>query len=385
MSFFGNDQPRDDNTEPFLNALVSYTSDDGATYLGAGVLRNSDVYTAIRVIAGDLAGNPITYNDQHMTKLLNRSPNDHMTGYSFKFTLAANMLLNGNSFARIVRNNSGQVSSLEFLPNSQVTVVQDDDSSLLYVIKPAGTKNEERLKASDVLHFKMFTRDGYTGISPLYSLRDELKIQHSGKKMFRSYLQNGVLGTGVLKVHKADLDKKAKANIRQKFEEANSGENALRTLIIDEGMDYSNLQVNSDVLKFVNQNDLSTAQIAKAFGLPPEKLGLESTHSNAEQTNLLYLQNTLVQYFACWTSELDAKLATGTNSFGFNTDALFTADPATMQSLAKDGVINSLRTINEARTMLGLPAVDGGDVLMASLNYEPFNRWLQPPAPTEKE
>jgi len=43
MSFFTNDttQPRDDNSEPFLDALVSMTSNDSGLYVGIGALRNS--------------------------------------------------------------------------------------------------------------------------------------------------------------------------------------------------------------------------------------------------------------------------------------------------------------------------------------------------------
>lgn len=106
MSFFTNDttQPRDDNSEPFLDALVSMTSNDSGVYVGVHALRNSDVFTAVRVIASDLATNPIEYNDKRISGLLNKAPNDHMTAWSFKFALVANMLLNGNSFARVTKN-----------------------------------------------------------------------------------------------------------------------------------------------------------------------------------------------------------------------------------------------------------------------------------------
>ena len=42
MSFFTNDttQPRDDNSDPFLDALVSMTSNDNGLYVGIGALRN---------------------------------------------------------------------------------------------------------------------------------------------------------------------------------------------------------------------------------------------------------------------------------------------------------------------------------------------------------
>ncbi|WP_406946611.1 phage portal protein, partial [Lactiplantibacillus plantarum] len=63
----------------------------------------------------------------------------------------------------------------------------------------------------------------------------------------------------------------------------------------------SNLSLNTDVLKLVNSNDWTTRQIAKAFGLPPERLGVENDHSNQEQSGVQYLQGTLQHYFDSFT------------------------------------------------------------------------------------
>lgn len=371
MGLFTNNtaKPREDNSEPFLDAVISMTSNDSGVYVGAGALRNSDVFTAVRVIASDLASNPIKYDDSRIYGLLNKAPNDNMTAFSFRFALAVNMLLNGNSFAKIERNPSEQVTGFTLIPNSQMVVSEDEATGAVYYTYTPPESRTERLKAADVLHFKCFTSDGYTGLSPLYSLHDELKIQRSGNKLLSGFFKNGVQGTGLLTINKSNLDKDAKDAIREKFEKANSGENALRTIILDSSMSYQTLQVNTDVLKLVNSSDWTTRQIAKAFGLPPEKLGVESTHSSTEQTNVMYLQNTLIHYFTSFTSELNAKLATGTRSFEFDTEQLFSADPSTMQQLAIGGLQGGVYTINEARQKLGLPAVSGGDTLIQSLNY----------------
>jgi HK97 family phage portal protein len=379
MGFFTNNtaQPREDNSEPFLDAVISMTSNDSGVYVGAGALRNSDVFTAVRVIAGDLASNPIEYGEARLSGLLNMAPNKNMTAYGFKFALAANMLLNGNAFALIQRNNSQQVTDLVLVPNSQMVVKLDDATGAVTYTYTPPEGHAKRLIPDDVLHLKCFTKDGYTGLSPLYALRDEVAIQKTGNGLLRGFFKNGVQGTGLLTVDKSNLDADAKDAIRKKFEEANSGSNALRTIILDSSMTYKALEVNTDVLKLVNSNDWTTRQIAKAFGLPPEKLGVENEHSNTEQSNVAYLQNTLVQYFAAFTSELNAKLSTGDKRFTFNTDQLFSADPATMQKLAVTGLQGGVYTTNEARAKLGLPPVNGGDAVMASLNYTPLDNIRQ--------
>jgi hypothetical protein len=70
---------------------------------------------------------------------------------------------------------------------------------------------------------------------------------------------------------------------------------------------------------------------------------------------------------------MDAKLATGDNRFSFNTDKLFSADPATMQELAIKGIQGGVYTVNEARAKLNLPRIEGGDDILASLNFTPLN------------
>ena len=132
----------------------------------------------------------------------------------------------------------------------------------------------------------------------------------------------------------------------------------MKTVVVDDSMDVSNLSLNTDVLKLVNSNDWTTRQIAKAFGLPVERLGLENEHSNQQQSNLQYLQSTLQHYFDCFTSELSNKFG---KDFTFNTDKLLSLDPATIQQQAIDGYNNGLLTRNEARSKLGLPPTSDGD------------------------
>ncbi|MGM0175552.1 phage portal protein [Enterococcus sp. DIV0800] len=362
--------------DPFLDHVVSIQSDDYTTsFISVRALRNSDVFAAVRIIASDIASSPIQLMkdsmpqaDNDLVKLLNERPNSEMDGWHFKFALAVNMLLNGNSFAEI-KQEGEKVKELHLLPNSSVTVTQADNGTLSYQI---GDK-KRRVKSEDILHFKYFTQDGLTGLPPLYALRDEMKIQQAGNRTLHNFFARGVSGSGILKVHKSDLDGSAKNAIREKFEEANgssSGDNALRTIILDETMDYKALEINTDVLKLVNSSDWTTKQIAKAFGVPIERLGVENEHSSTIQSNLQYIQSTLIHYFNVFVSEFDAKIKKdNTDVFRFNSEGLLESDPETRITNILEQVKGSILTINEGRSKLGLPPVDGGDRLLASLNF----------------
>ncbi|GEQ49813.1 phage portal protein [Tetragenococcus koreensis] len=369
MGFFTKKQST--TGDPFLDAVVTMQSDDNTTYTSAGAIRNSDIFTAVSIIASDIASSPLQVikdgvpkKDSGITNLIDGQPNEVMDGWHLKFSLAVNMLLNGNSFAEIKRDGN-KVQSIELLPNSSVTVTQTDNGELRYNV---GDK-KRRVPKENMLHFKYFTQDGLTGLSPLYALRDEIKIQKAGNKMIDNFFSRGINSNGILKVNKAVLDNEAKQNIREKFEESNgsqNGANTLRTIILDESMDYQAMEVNTDVLKLANSKDWTSRQIAAVFRIPVERLGVENTHSSSTQSSLIYVKETLIHYLNCFVSELSNKLG---KNFRFNVDRMLESDPDTKVKNILEQVQGSLITINEGRSKLGLPPRDGGDRLLASLNY----------------
>lgn len=300
MSFFFDSQEIEpDKDTAFLDAVVSMSSNDSSVFVGASALRNSDVYAAINIIAGDLASNRILVPKSGVLETqLNDKPNANMSGHDLKFALAAQMLLSGNSFALITDN------GFQFIPNSQMTVQQDDvTGQLTYTYTPNGQRSRQ-IAPENILHFKCFTQDGATGISPLYALQDEVALQKKGNNLLKGFFDSP--SRNVLQVHKTDLSSDAKSNIRNKFEEANKG--ALSTVILDDSMDLKGLQVDEGLLKAINSNEFSTQKIASCFGLPQSMLNVEEVHSSAAQVAAQYYQSSIYKYMDCFTSELAFKL-----------------------------------------------------------------------------
>lgn len=65
-------------------------------------------------------------------KLFNESPDSELPGWHFKFIIIANLLLNGNAYVEIVRDNkTGLPSKLHFLHNSLVSL-EEKDNLLIY-------------------------------------------------------------------------------------------------------------------------------------------------------------------------------------------------------------------------------------------------------------
>lgn len=300
MSFFFDTQEIEpDKDTAFLDAVVSMSSNDSSVFVGASALRNSDVFGSVNIIANDLASNRILVPKSSVLETrLNDRPNGQMTGRNFKYALATQMLLSGNSFALITDD------GFQFIPNSQMTVQQDDVSGeLSYTYTPNG-QTSRQIAPESILHFKCFTQDGATGVSPLYALQDEVALQKRGNNLLKGFFDTP--SRNVLQVHKTDLSSEAKSNIRNKFEQANRG--ALSTVILDDSMDLKGLTVDEGLLKAINTNEFSTQKIASCFGLPQSMLNVEEVHSSASQVAAQYYQSSIYKYMDCFTSELAFKL-----------------------------------------------------------------------------
>lgn len=346
MSFFFDTQEIEpDKDTAFLDAVVSMSSNDSSVFVGASALRNSDVYAAVNIIANDLASNRILVPKSSVLETrLNDKPNNNMSGRDLKFALAVKMLLSGNSFALITDN------GFQFVPNSQMTVQQDDvTGQLTYIYTPNGQRSRQ-IAPDNILHFKCFSQDGVSGISPLYALQDEVALQKKGNNLLKGFFDSP--SRNVLQVHKTDLSSDAKANIRNKFEQANKG--ALSTVILDDSMSLQGLEVDTGLLKAVSTNEFSTQKIASCFGLPQSMLNVEEVHSSVSQVSAQYYESSIYKYMDCFTSELSFKLGKEISYDDSRLRVNKQQDIDNIIELTKAGVY----TADEAKQKLGGNAID---------------------------
>lgn len=369
MSFFiqnTNTPLQADSSDAFLDALISLSSDDPSMFVGASALKNPDVLAGVNVIAGTIAGSKILCDSPIFSKMLNNAPSEHYNAFSFWYSLVANLILNGNSFAEILPNHN-----LELLLNSKMTVKYDSDTGLVKYIYKSDDGTERQIAPDSILHFKILTTNGVSGISPLYGLQDAMKLQKNGDKLLNGFFSNP--STSVLKVHKTDLSSDAKNAIREKFGQANR--NSLGTIVLDDSMDYSTIQIDTGLLKMVNSSNWAADKIAACLFIPSELLGVENAHSSIEQSlRIMFLQGLSV-YLNAITSELTFKLKD--YNFEFDTSSIMPASQNEVYSSVFDGVKNGVLTINEARQQLNLPKITNGDNVIVSSNARSLNQLVQ--------
>lgn len=367
--------------EALISMLPGYQS-TSRSFTSVKAIENSDVFTAVHMIASDIATLNLEKRirgtrERHdpIAEMFNMKPNHLYNGYQFKFVLVANALLNGESFAQIIRDKKNRPIEAVFRPNNSVVVKMDQTTNynLEYWVQ-IDAPRDLYVPPEDMLHIKFFTLDGISGRSPLHSLRHDLNTQEDSKKFMSRFFKNGTHNGGILKMKDGKLSKEAREKIREEWEKSYSGMDSVHgTVVMDDTMEYEPIQVDTEVLKLINTSNHSTAQVGKVFGIPRHKFGLETANMNISEMNMDYLVNTLSPYLESIVSEIEFKLLD--ESFGggvyykFNTDDYKMVDAETKVKNAKTKLETGISSINEIREDFGdEPIGDMGDKHFVSLN-----------------
>ncbi|QBX23978.1 portal protein [Streptococcus phage Javan170] len=313
MSFF---QPLGSSKVSYDDYISSVLAGDvSQQYLGVSALKNSDVLTATSIIAGDIARFPLLkkditgdiIHDEDINYLLNVKSTNNASARTWKFAMAVNAILTGNSFSRILRDpKTGQALQFQFYRPSETTVEETDNHEIIYTFTDTLTAKQVKCFAHDVIHWKFFSHDTILGRSPLLSLGDEIDLQKGGINTLIKFFKDG-FSSGILTMKGAQLSGEARQRARQDFEKMREGSVGGSPLVFDSTMEYTPLEIDTNVLQLITSNNFSTAQIAKALRVPSYKLGVNSPNQSVAQLMEDYVTNDLPFYFDAITSELGLK------------------------------------------------------------------------------
>ena len=279
-------------------------------------LKNSDLYAVTSLISSDIAGAQFKGNSPY-TELLNK-PNKNVSAYTHWQTYLLNILLNGNGIMIIKRDKKGLATELINVPSNSVTINLDDSTGVItYKVNAFVGLEAGEYQASDVIHTRIMAYgsnqlDHLLGHSPLESLSIELQQQAISNKLSLATIRNAINPATILKLPEAGLmTPEAKEAVRKSFEQANSGDNSGRTIILDETANLSSISINADVAKYLSQLDWGRTQIAKAYGVPDSYLnGNGDQQSSIQMISALYV-NGLNKYIEPMLSEINMKLGGG--------------------------------------------------------------------------
>lgn len=344
-------------------------------------MRLSAVYRAVELISDSIAMLPVyvqfedengfrtRYNEHSTNKLLNYQPNNLMTRYQFIKLLMIDVMLRGNGFAYIRRDEVGNAIELQYLRPDMVTINYNE---LTRELNYRCNTIQGVIEACNMIHLVKYSKDGINGISVLQNAKNTLALTADTEKQASNFFKSGCALSGILKVQ-GQLSDAQKQQIKSSWNSTYNGE-ASGLAVIQGNMDYQQISVNAADAQLLESRLFNVSDIARFFGLSPVLLGdlSKSSYSTLEQSQLQFLSQTLQPYITMIEQEFSRKIFRPSElnlSVNIDEKALIMTDKAALASYYVQLQQNGLMTPNEIRKELGLPAIENGDKTVMQAQY----------------
>lgn len=372
--------------------LGSVQSASGQLVSQATAMSVSAVYRAVYVRANDVARcRPSLFSEaddgtrtkikpeKHPIARLMVRPNRVQTWFEFTRDLWVGYLLRGNAYAAILRDRRGDPTELILINPDAVMVLEATDGSWFYNVNRLGLFQIAMLQnfpvaipAEDVLHVRGMSFNMLVGASTIGLARDSIGLAMAQGQQAARWVGNGARPSGVLRTDRKLSDQAAK-RLKAQWNEFQSGvQNTGNTAVLEEGLQWQQLQLTAVDLQFINQQQMSVQDIARFYGVPTRKLMLPDTSrgSTIIQEDQSYVNETVAPDLDMYEQKLVQRFDLDREGLGVDLDEspLLRADPLTRYNLGRIGKLSGLTATNEWRRGERLPPVPGGDTIMQPVN-----------------
>jgi HK97 family phage portal protein len=313
------------NPAPWLyDALGSSPTSTGISITPENSLQFSAVYACVNVIADQLASFPKgiykwvnererqSKFDHPLQYLVDTEPNEFYSAFDFWHSITASVLLWGNGFAKIVRDQEYNVTGFWFYHPSEITIyygMVGNQWILFYQVN----ETNERIPQRDMLHFKGLAFDGVQGKSVIAAFaKESIGLSVAAEKFGAKFFGNDTLMTKYLS-HPAALSEDAKKYLQQSWQTSNAGlENAFKLKILEEGMKLENVGIPPEQAQFIATRQHQVEEICRWFKVQPHLIQhlLRSTNNNIEQQGIEFVTMTLTPWVTRFENELNRKIFT---------------------------------------------------------------------------
>lgn len=394
MFNFGKKKIKKPEERSSISDYLMYNS--SSSYSTNKSLLLSAVYRCVEVISDSVAQLPLEpylmdkdgYKQKftaHPTyNLLNKEPNPRMSRFTFMKALMVSVLLKGNGYAYIERDDKGNAKALHFIPADSVTVIAPKTlrDNITYHITGIGN-----VEACNMIHILNFSYDGITGISTLAHAKNTLGLAIDSEAHAAGFFKGGANLAGILKIIDGTLTTKQKQDLKASWQTCFSAETGTPNgvCVLEGNMDFQPITVNPADAQLLETRQFNVIDICRFFGVSPVKAFdlSKSSYSTVEATELAFLTDTLAPLLEKIELEFERKLYKPSEKDSidvrFDTATLLRADKAALanyyQTLFNIGVISP----NEIRKELDLPSVENGDNTFVQVNIQTLDRAVTNP------
>lgn len=280
-----------------------------------------------------------------------------------------NVVLAGNAFAQIVRDQGGRARSLELIEPWRVTPYRDASRRLRYRVASTGAP-DVMLAPENVLHLAGPSRDGISGLGIVEMARQTIAVGLATERFAARFFGRGATMGGVLSTA-GRLSPQARQNLRESVEREHAGlDQSHRLLILEEGLGYTATGVEPEKAQMLATRNFAVVDTARWLRIPSTLLsavheGSSLTYRNAQEQLQAYVDHCLGPWATCWEQELNSKLVpsleVGNFYFKHAFAGLLKGDLAARYGAFKVGTEGGWLSVNDVRDLEDMNPVPGGD------------------------
>ncbi|MDX2073470.1 MAG: phage portal protein [Alphaproteobacteria bacterium] len=290
--------------------------------------KNVVAYRAIGMVASAAATIPyILYQKNRNGKreimthpvlsLLSR-PNPTQSFNDFLQALYHYKMISGNAFIQAVMPSGEAPRELYLLRPDRMQIIAGKNAmpaAYRYTVdeKTADFPVDRLTGRSRILHLKTFhpTNDWY-GLSPIEAAAYSIDQHNQASTWNQSLMQNGARPSGALVVRGENgggvLSEEQYNRMKIQIDEQFSGSiNAGRPLLLEGGLEWKEMSLSPKDMDFIASKNASARDIALAFGVPPQLLGIpgDSTYNNLQEARVSLWEQTILPLAASTAESLN--------------------------------------------------------------------------------
>lgn len=349
-------------------------------------LTYSTIFACVRVIAETIAtlplflykvkgNNKVKAREHNLYSILHDAPNLECTSVSFFESLITQILLTGNGFAEIIKDNFNNILELHILDANKIRVYRDNYNNIVYEYYDDGKIIS--LSKRQVLHIAGLGWNGIIGYSPIALMRRQIATGIYQDNFALDFFSNGVKKVPILS-HPNRISKEAKESMKESFRK--SWDNGI--VVLEEGITVNPITMNLSDAQFLESRRFSVEEICRIFRVPPHLIGdlSRSTNNNIEHQSIEFVTHTIRPWCVRIERGLNNFLLNikekGKYTIEFMLDGLLRGDTLTRQQSNQIKLNNGILTRNQWRQQENMNEVEDeyGDDYFCSQQIRPIKK-----------
>ena len=276
--------------------------------------------------------------------------------------IVVSMLLSHGAVVQILRNGAGEVVALQPLDPTRVDIRRNKQTRLREYVIDGG---QAVLSSDEVLYIPEMRRPGsLKGVSRVDELKQTLGLAKALDEFASRYFSNGANTSGMIEFP-GNLTQEQAKDLVDAFEAGHKGlKKAHRPGVLSGGAKFVKTGSDGEQAQMLQSRQFAVEEVARVFRVPPSVLGLTTpgamSYASVEHNAIQFTRYSLTPLIAA-IEEAHNRLLPGDVFLRVNMDGLLRGDSATQAQVFSTALQAGYMSVNEARGLMDMRPVDGGD------------------------